>query len=117
MREICKDCKAAADAHIASFVGLRHILKNLLEHGHVGLDYFHRGPFYFLLSRDLFRSGFSVEGHLGLDAAALDVAHRHFNYKSGDRCVVPLVQLSGYFLSSLELIDPLGELRHPLFGN
>jgi hypothetical protein len=36
---------------------------------------------------------------------------------SGDHCVVPLVQLSRYFLSSLELIDPLGELQHPLFGN
>ena len=130
MREICMACKAKADAHIASFVGLQHILKNLLEHGHVGVDIY-CSPFYFQLSRDGssphgpsstvddIRSGSSViDDHEGLDAAALVVAGRHFNYESGDHYVMPFVRFTGYFLSSLELIDPWGgESRHPLFGN
>jgi len=135
MREICRDCKVRADEDIASLVGLRQILKNLLEHGHVGLDcycspfHFQVSPdgirsdtqahsFYLQLSPDGIRSGSSVEGHLGLDAAALELARLHFNYKSGDHYVMPLVRLTGHFLSSMVLKDPLGvsPTRHPLWG-
>jgi hypothetical protein len=133
MREICRDCKVRADASIASLVGLRQILKHLLEHGHVGIDCY-CSPFYFQLGQDGssdtvlnrvlqfkdIKSGTStsvIEGQLGLDVATLAVACRHFNYKSGDHCVIPLVRLSSFFLSALELIDPLGgESRYPRFG-